>query len=416
MLSTVDEKPHCGERQSWSSGMYLLASSIRRFSVSFCSTSPRFSSVAWLVVAAVCAAWSIHERRPYGFAGHGSPDKVASEFVTNGTALEPSLVMMIIALGAAAVAGTRRRGLGGGADVVLVLVAVVSVDRDRRRADLRPGLPAGYPATSIEAIAAATGVSARTFYVVYGSKRNVLFALLARMAPRGAAGELEAELAAAAGEPRRQLELTVDYILGIYTGGSDLLSTIRAAGATEPDLAAVAREGDHRLRTNEKSLVRAWAHHNVLQPDLSIDDATDTFWALTSPDLHHLLVDQRHWSRKCYRTWLVDTLAAQLLHPSKTHARADGMRNTAPRKRRTPLIVLCEGGGVLAGELLVGSRRPAEVLVDGFGDAAGPAGADVRHHLHHRFREPFGRAACTQRGAYGVGGHVLVANRPSRRA
>lgn len=197
-----------------------------------------------------------------------------------------------------------------------------SASRRRQAAETRARLAAGarrlfaergYAATSIEAIAAEAGVSARTFYVAYGSKRNVLFALLARMAPSGAASKLDAELAAAAGEPRRQLELTVDYILGIYTGGSDLLSAVRSAGATEPDLAAFAREGDRRRRTNEATLARAWAQHGLLRPGLSADDAADTFWALTSPELHHLLVDQRRWSRKRYRTWLVDTLAAQLL-------------------------------------------------------------------------------------------------------
>ena len=42
MPSTVEEKPHCGERQSWSSGTYCEASSILRLSSSFCSRSPRF--------------------------------------------------------------------------------------------------------------------------------------------------------------------------------------------------------------------------------------------------------------------------------------------------------------------------------------------------------------------------------------
>src|SRR5918995_1080837 len=40
--STVEEKPHCGERQSCSSGTNSDASSRRRFSSSFCSSSPRF--------------------------------------------------------------------------------------------------------------------------------------------------------------------------------------------------------------------------------------------------------------------------------------------------------------------------------------------------------------------------------------
>src|SRR6185369_15432496 len=38
--STVEEKPHCGDRQSCSSGTYRLASSMRRFRSSLRSSSP----------------------------------------------------------------------------------------------------------------------------------------------------------------------------------------------------------------------------------------------------------------------------------------------------------------------------------------------------------------------------------------
>ena len=40
--SSVEAKPHCGDRQSWSSGMYFAASSIRRFSSSLDSSVPDF--------------------------------------------------------------------------------------------------------------------------------------------------------------------------------------------------------------------------------------------------------------------------------------------------------------------------------------------------------------------------------------
>ena len=39
--STVEEKPHCGDRQSWSTSTYCDASSMRRLSSSLVSSSPR---------------------------------------------------------------------------------------------------------------------------------------------------------------------------------------------------------------------------------------------------------------------------------------------------------------------------------------------------------------------------------------
>jgi len=56
---------------------------------------------------------------------------------------------------------------------------------------------------------------------------------------------------------------------------------------------------------------------NVLQED----EAVETVWALTSPELHQLLVRVRGWTRQRYRDWLATSLAALLLPggvPSKT--------------------------------------------------------------------------------------------------
>src|SRR4029079_4171262 len=39
--SSVEANPHCGERQSWSSGRYRLASSMRGFSASLSPSAPR---------------------------------------------------------------------------------------------------------------------------------------------------------------------------------------------------------------------------------------------------------------------------------------------------------------------------------------------------------------------------------------
>ena len=48
---------------------------------------------------------------------------------------------------------------------------------------------------------------------------------------------------------------------------------------------------------------------------LAEKEALETVWALTSPELHQLLVRVRGWSRARYRAWLADSLAALLLQP-----------------------------------------------------------------------------------------------------
>src|SRR5579864_5534525 len=44
--SSVEAKPHCGDRQSWSTGTYFAASSIRRLTASLASSFPIFDETS----------------------------------------------------------------------------------------------------------------------------------------------------------------------------------------------------------------------------------------------------------------------------------------------------------------------------------------------------------------------------------
>jgi hypothetical protein len=65
---------------------------------------------------------------------------------------------------------------------------------------------------------------------------------------------------------------------------------------------------------NLRTLVDALAANGPLL--VSADAATETVWALTSPELHQLLVGQRGWSRSRYTAWLRQSLEALLLPPA----------------------------------------------------------------------------------------------------
>ena len=58
-------------------------------------------------------------------------------------------------------------------------------------------------------------------------------------------------------------------------------------------------------------LVDALAANGPLRMDN--DEAVETVWALTSPELHQLLVRVRGWTRRRYRDWLAASLAELLL-------------------------------------------------------------------------------------------------------
>ena len=48
---------------------------------------------------------------------------------------------------------------------------------------------------------------------------------------------------------------------------------------------------------------------------LGVDDAAaaDDVWTLTSPEVHHMLLTTRGWTRSQYETWLRETLERALL-------------------------------------------------------------------------------------------------------
>jgi hypothetical protein len=80
-----------------------------------------------VVVVASCAfgaAWSIHYRLPYAFGGHGSPGRVAADFVRNGTALAPPLTTLVV-LALALVASQARARWAIVADVVIACIGVL---------------------------------------------------------------------------------------------------------------------------------------------------------------------------------------------------------------------------------------------------------------------------------------------------
>ncbi|MGH8961258.1 MAG: TetR/AcrR family transcriptional regulator [Jatrophihabitantaceae bacterium] len=174
----------------------------------------------------------------------------------------------------------------------------------------------GYAATSVEDIAAAAGVGRRTVYDSFGSKRGVLFALLERLAP-GDQSRFNADLAAAAGHPRTQLRLAVQFICTLYQRGADVLLMAHAAAGADPDLAALDREGERRRLAGQRATVHDWRRRGTLRADLSTTQAADVLWAMTSPAVYRLFVIERGWSRQRFADWLTDELYHQLFDTTK---------------------------------------------------------------------------------------------------
>ena len=170
----------------------------------------------------------------------------------------------------------------------------------------------GYGATSIEVIAREAGVSVATFYVTYGSKRAVLFALLDAADAQADVASLQKSLRAAAGQSSEQLRLLVSFARRFYEQSADLIEIARSASRAEADLEALWQEGEARRLKGQKPIVHAWANSGILREGLQESDALDILWSLTGPDHYRLMVTERRWPPEKYETWLTRSLALLL--------------------------------------------------------------------------------------------------------
>ncbi len=171
----------------------------------------------------------------------------------------------------------------------------------------------GYGATTIEAIAESAGVASQTVYAGFTSKRGLLMALLDQMATDADLPGLNEALAAAAGDPRRQLRARIAFTTRFFASGIELIEIARTVSGVEPDLAEMWAEGEGRRHKAFSSMIAAWRRTGVLLPGLTAREATDLLWALSGPDVFRLLVVERRWSRQRFEDWLFAMLERALL-------------------------------------------------------------------------------------------------------
>lgn len=180
-------------------------------------------------------------------------------------------------------------------------------------------LERGYPATTMEAVAAAAGVAADTVYAVFSSKR----ALLKEVMDVTIAGDDRAlaiaereEALAAQREPdhRRQLAIFAAGFTDRMERARPLDDVMRGAAAVDAEVAALREDMQQRQRRQGmRMFIATLTASGPLREGLTEDDATTLLWTLASPEVHRLLRVDSGWTRERYRDWLQDTLVRTLL-------------------------------------------------------------------------------------------------------
>jgi AcrR family transcriptional regulator len=170
----------------------------------------------------------------------------------------------------------------------------------------------GYAATTIDAIASAAQVSAKTVEAAFGSKRGLLAALVDPLASAGPPRDLVDQIRAAS-DPLDRLRLVAELTRRSYERSVPEFELMRGAAAVAPEVMAVARQVESRRRANQARLASYLDERGLLRSDLAPDEATDIIWALTSYDVYRALIGERNWPPDRYQAWLTATLVATLL-------------------------------------------------------------------------------------------------------
>ena len=176
----------------------------------------------------------------------------------------------------------------------------------------------GYPATTMAAIADEAGVALKTVYLAFETKSGVVRALWqvllggvaddAPVAQRDWYREVMHEP-----DPRRVLLLNARNARVVKERAGGLMSVVRDAAPSDPDLAALWELIQSDFHANQASIVELLHRKKALRPRLSVARATDILWSLNHPDLWHLLVVVRQWTAAQYERWVADCACQQLL-------------------------------------------------------------------------------------------------------
>ena len=180
----------------------------------------------------------------------------------------------------------------------------------------------GFGATTIDAVAAAAGVSRKTVFTAVGGK----LALLKTALDWAVAGDDEPVSLAERPSIRRLLdgddpeELVGGWaalLAGIDVRAASLFRALEVAAGIDPEAAALLERSQRDRSAGARAIVERLRALGALRADLTVAEAVDVAWLATDPALYDRLVRIRGWSADRFADWLGRTLAQQLVAPER---------------------------------------------------------------------------------------------------
>jgi AcrR family transcriptional regulator len=187
----------------------------------------------------------------------------------------------------------------------------------------------GYATTTVAMIAADAGTSVDTIYKTFGGKAGLVRTLWlhalegdqATPAPTRSDRLSKTEM-----DPARVLRGWGQFTTELAPRVAPILLLVRAAAATDPDMAALLEEIEIQRRTRMRHNARRLQQRSWLRPGVTLAEATDILWTYSSSELYDLLVLRSGWPAERYGAFVGDALIAALLPARATTTAATGDR------------------------------------------------------------------------------------------
>ena len=178
----------------------------------------------------------------------------------------------------------------------------------------------GYAPTTMEQVAAQSGVAVQTVYYTFGTKGHLL---CEAMEVAGAGGHDPLPVAhrpwmieaLATRSPHRALALTVDHGVDIYERAAPLWPAVNAAAIADPAVEKYWAGVTAARRAGMERLVMRIAELDGLRQGLKVEAAIDIVFVLNGHATFQGLVIERAWGLPTFKAWLYSTLVEQLLAP-----------------------------------------------------------------------------------------------------
>jgi AcrR family transcriptional regulator len=176
----------------------------------------------------------------------------------------------------------------------------------------------GYTGTTIDAVAAAAGVSRKTIFDSVGGKAQLIklafdFAIVGHDEPVALKDRPEIADMVTEPDPAKRLAAYATVVVGIDRRLSAVWRALEGAAASDPGAGRLYAASVRQRREAMQEPAQLFADSGALRTDIDADMAADLFWLYNDPALYDKLVKQRGWSVRRFQAWLTEALQVQLL-------------------------------------------------------------------------------------------------------